>query len=98
MPWITRNGRPQYVGDWGGLSDGERWQAIHSHNAARENESRSWSEGQVTSCESSELTKRLRLENYGYFALRKHSAWNYSLDIESKDLQIVYALKFSKDQ
>jgi hypothetical protein len=98
MPWITRNGRPQYVGDWGGLSDGERWQAIHNRNAAREEEARNWAEGQVTSYKSSELTKRLRLENYGYFALRKHSSWNFSIDIESKDLQIVYALKLSKDQ
>ncbi len=52
----------------------------------------------MTSYKSSELTKRLRLENYGYFALRKHSSWNFSIDIESKDLQIVYALKLSKDQ
>src|SRR5437867_4371568 len=94
MPWITRDGRPQFVGDWGTLSDGERWQAIHNRNARE----RDGAEGQVSAYESSELTKRLRLENYGYFALRKHSAWNYSLDIESKDLQIVYALKFSKDQ
>lgn len=99
MPWITRGGRPQFVGDWGSLSDGERWAAIHNRNAARE-ESESWREekDEVTTYESSEAIKRLRLENYGYFALRRHSSWNYSIDIESKDLQIVYALKLSKDQ
>jgi hypothetical protein len=96
MPWITRDGRPQFVGDWGGLSDGERWQAIYNRNAAIEQESGNWTEDQVTSYQSSELTKRLRLDNYGYFALRRHSGSNFSMNIESKDLQIVYALKLSK--
>src|SRR5688500_8406583 len=97
MPWITRDGRPQFVGNWGSLSDGERWAAIHNRNAAGEAER--WSENQqVTSYQSSELTKRLRLENYGYFALRRHSASHFSMDIESKDLQIVYSLKLSKNQ
>src|SRR5438874_562691 len=95
MPWITRGGRPQFVGDWGGLSDGERWQAINNRNAAGEGLSE---RQQVTSHQSSELTKRLRLENYGYFALRRHTSWNFSIDVESKDLQIVYALKLSKGQ
>lgn len=99
MPWITKDGRPRFVGNWGSLSDGERWQAIHNRNAAREEEAESWAEKQqVTSYPSSELTRRLRLENYGYFALRRHSTWNFSIDIESKDLQIVYALKLSKSQ
>ncbi len=98
MPWITRGGRPQFVGDWGSLSDGERWQAIYNRNAARDEGARSSTESQVTSYQSSELTKRLRLDNYGYFALRRHSASNFSIDIESKDLQIVYALKLSKSQ
>jgi hypothetical protein len=95
MPWITKDGRPQFVGDWGSLSDGERWQAIQNRNAAREEEAE---KQQVTSYQSSELTRRLRLENYGYFALRKHSAWNFSIEVESKDLQIVYALKLSNSQ
>jgi hypothetical protein len=96
VPWITRNGRPQFVGNWGSLSDGERWQAISNRNAAREGESGRWTE--VTSHESSEITKRLRLENYGYFALRRHTDSEYSIDVESKDLQIVYALKLTDDQ
>jgi len=46
MPWITKNGRRQFVGDWGSLSDGERWAAIHNRNAAREEEARRWAEEQ----------------------------------------------------
>lgn len=80
------------------MSDSERWQAIHNRNAATGGEERSWVDSQVTSFESSEATKRLRLENYGYFALKRHSASDFSIEIESKDLQIVYALKLSRNQ